>query len=773
MITLLNVRSGETVPQRLIVLHGKITPIPRVSQVHNVSVTVTAAVGGPSESFFWKVAPSGDFRALVRLEDGDNHIRIDAISSESESLRGGRGIPATAASIHQNEHSGQRDKFYPGHQFQYYAPPQGPAPTPPAPPPYGSLPSPAHPPPLSHPQNCITLNLRSQRTVGARPLLLAILVAKDSELKFDTLPSHGGADNGTGGGGGYGGSDGGMDTRNGLQNAVKRFRLASYLWQAFCAEEMRKNGYGRRTFWVEEEVDFDTMTPNQNIARPTAKVHIVRSQKTMAEIRAVGTDLYGTFLDALREYGQPFNRLPCNVAGLILDTHWDPVERRAGGNAALGGRQTGMPSLGMFGSHLLHAVPETICDVSDALTDGRPVDHRYLADDNGETHDMKGACCVYLGAALHEVGHTFQLAHTAHGVMNRSWDFATCFVSGADQEGTDGSNNRACHWFPVDLAKFRYHNMFALPGDFGLGPTPPADPTIDEQITMEVLEDCLVFRSAAPVTTIELQEDHNARDLIEFPPPKHPPALPPRTEKYISASGFPAPTPILSHFLNPAHPHPPPSHSPSQSSYEIRLPNATVATLIEEYHRGHGPNLTLIATNTREAQHVIEDLTRWYSSGRTVQTPFGVQGYKGMSVGAGASAGSQPFQVFFLKPCGDGLAFLVRVRVHYGAFVDLVRFEYSDGSVEVVGTKREGIEGLSVRELCLGPNETIEKIHIRAGAWVDGLDMISTSGRRLNWAGGMGGVERFLVAPAGYSVVGLYGSAGDLLDSLGLIYVKE
>jgi hypothetical protein len=96
------------------------------------------------------------------------------------------------------------------------------------------------------------------------PIHLAIVLARDSEGTFESPP----------------------DRPNGLEEGVKKFRMASYLWQAYIAEAMFRNfpgslgngGSARRSFRVEEEWTDDTLSLQENhVRRLTAKVHVVRS----------------------------------------------------------------------------------------------------------------------------------------------------------------------------------------------------------------------------------------------------------------------------------------------------------------------------------------------------------------------------------------------------------------------------------------------------------------------------------------------------------------
>lgn len=71
--------------------------------------------------------------------------------------------------------------------------------------------------------------------ISSPPLHLCILVAKDSPETYDAMP------------------DRIQREGNNLATAIRKFRMAAYLWQAFTAEQMNRNGFGRRCYRYEEE----------------------------------------------------------------------------------------------------------------------------------------------------------------------------------------------------------------------------------------------------------------------------------------------------------------------------------------------------------------------------------------------------------------------------------------------------------------------------------------------------------------------------------------
>ena len=122
----------------------------------------------------------------------------------------------------------------------------------------------------SNPIHSSYLTLHMLPSLIAPPLQLIVLLAKDSPETFDAVPARVEKEG------------------NGLETAIRKFRMAAYLWQAFTAEQMYRNKLGRRVFRMEEE--WVTGTSNyrdreNGTMRSEAKVHIIRCDKTVAEIR--------------------------------------------------------------------------------------------------------------------------------------------------------------------------------------------------------------------------------------------------------------------------------------------------------------------------------------------------------------------------------------------------------------------------------------------------------------------------------------------------------
>ncbi|KAJ0422687.1 putative peptidase family-domain-containing protein [Aspergillus carlsbadensis] len=315
----------------------------------------------------------------------------------------------------------------------------------------------------------ITISLNYVPLLQLPPLHLAIMVAKDSPLLIDCPPAKYGAF---------------ATAHSDINAAVAKLRMAAYMWQALTAEDFREKGLGRRAFRLDEEWASNTTlrtthSQTQRGSPPAtmgtaAKVHIIRSDKTVAEIRDAQVAqqnprarnreaLHQYFEAALAASGIPAFQSGSRpvVAGLILDAHYSAEQKLILGHAALGCHKRDGVSLGIFGSHLTYSWPRFLEEVPACLTDATATGDS-VGNDNGECGTMRGACFVGQGAFLHEVGHAFGAAHTT-GIMargySRSW--ALNFIEDA---GNAGVRNEA-KWDLRDVLGFRLLPHFALPGD--------------------------------------------------------------------------------------------------------------------------------------------------------------------------------------------------------------------------------------------------------------------------------------------------------------------
>ncbi|KAI1322116.1 hypothetical protein F5Y16DRAFT_387603 [Xylariaceae sp. FL0255] len=234
------------------------------------------------------------------------------------------------------------------------------------------------------------------------PLHLAILVASDSPLLIDCPPAKRGAIS---------------SAHSTLDAAIVKLRMAAYMWQAVTAEDFRLRGMGRRTFRLDEEWGLDTTTAaslhtdsTQDYMDNVAKIHIVRTEKTVAELRdpSLATfrrhqnALIDIFSKALMAHGSPF--LTSNrpvVAGMVLDSHYSVEKGIVLGHGSQRLRDPTM-SLGVFGSHTTYSWPRFLEEIPSCLLDRTQIGDA-VANDHGQCSTMGDACCVGQGSMYYQV----------------------------------------------------------------------------------------------------------------------------------------------------------------------------------------------------------------------------------------------------------------------------------------------------------------------------------------------------------------------------------
>lgn len=203
-----------------------------------------------------------------------------------------------------------------------------------------------------------------------------------------------------------------------VESALRRISLTAKLLQTFTAEKMFEHGFERKTFVLENDLD-----PTQ------PQCHEFTSQLTLAEAQSKnGGDLWMTFARELMSSKQFKEKTNCKWFAFMSFTRYIPpkdqvpkshsdVLRFTKGHAALGGG-----GLALYGSGTLHCWAQNLDEVLTRLTDSRKMDRTRFMDDSAYREFYWANYSTGLGAALHELGHTFDLSHTPTGVMARGFD---------------------------------------------------------------------------------------------------------------------------------------------------------------------------------------------------------------------------------------------------------------------------------------------------------------------------------------------------------------
>lgn len=480
------------------------------------------------------------------------------------------------------------------------------------------------------------------------PLDLVVLLGKDSEGTYDAVPERK------------------QREGNGLAMAIRKYRMAAYLWQAFTGEQMFRNSFGRRCFRFEEEWQVGTLSYRDTQAgrmRNEAKIHIIRTEKTVAELRdldlaqqygpAANKDgLFRIAKDAVRAY---FGLQPGQeryVAVLLLDSHWDTETQTITGHAAAGSSGDDI-KLAVFGSHCLQSYPCCLEEVVPAFSDCTRTDTRYVANDCGEAGSNWEAANIGIGAHLHEVGHLFGCPHQESGIMLRDYIHLNRTFMTREPYSTRTRNQGLrlclpaddCQWHRLDVLRFRFHPCFRLPSD------PPVHSEPSVQI-WPVENGKILITAATGVAFIEVygEGDDICKHFIDFTNFDSPNSGVPRQVSVTEAE--------LRQLL-PVH----------QQRKKVRF---------EIYSGGRG-------------QETVPDLGKLTSKESVVKLAKGHAGYRCNALGCSKLEGSQPVQVI-LDSVYKPSKLLTSIKVYHGAALDGIEFFYDDATSQLFG-KRGGKPG--------------------------------------------------------------------------------
>ncbi|KAH6534498.1 hypothetical protein HBI07_145730 [Parastagonospora nodorum] len=578
----------------------------------------------------------------------------------------------------------------------------------------------------SVPSHATFMNINYLPLNQSPPLQLAIILGHDSPGTYDAPPERI------------------QREGNGLELAIKKFRMAAYLWQAFTGEQMNRYGFGRRCFRFEDAWEPGTLSYQDwgnTEYRTQAKIHVIRSKRSVAEIRDLERaqqygpgsrkgELFDIAAEAVKDY---FHIAPGSkqyVSCMFLDSTWDTQEKTIRGHAALGGGMAEL-GLGIFGSQALHSYPSSIEEVFQAFHDCTRTDTAFVANDCGESGSNWEAANIGIGAHLHETGHLFGCPHQESGVMLR--DYVTFNRTFSCREPystrTKSPGQRLvlppdeCKWHRLDVLRFRFHPCFRIPIDGNVS----GDGSV-QVWTVDPGQGGVIATSKSGIAWVELyaEGDDVCHHWREFP------------------------------------------EVDGQYPRQVALDETALrGDLGKDKQKS---KLKVEVFSAGGGSHIIEDFSRLANQKiARVKMPGGRFGYRGSKLGYSQMEGSQPHEVI-LDSAHISTKLLVAIKVYHGNAVDGLEFIYEDATSQLFG-KRGGSPTdftLDTRkgELLLG-------FALRAGLWIDGLQILTSLGRKSEWFGNAnGGSGHTLIPPRGYTIGGISGSSAAWLDGFALIITR-
>lgn len=515
----------------------------------------------------------------------------------------------------------------------------------------------------------------------APPLHLVILLGKDSPATFDATPSRI------------------QNEGNDLSIAIRKFRMAAHLWQAFTAEQMHRHKFGRRCFRFEEEWQTGSLSIQDwenGVQKNETKIHIVRCEETVAELRDVNLaqqnekatkkgNLYDIAGRAIRQY---FNIRPGQkqyVACLILDSHWDRSAGTITAHAALGGGDDQL-KLAIFGSHALQSYPSSIEEVVPAFMDCTKTDTNHVANDCNESGSSWEAANIGIGAHLHEVGHLLGCPHQENGVMlrdyvrlNRTFCVREPYSTRTKSPGMRVCKQEdECGWHRLDILRFRYHPCFRVPGD------EPVAKTDDGVQYYGVDNGRLIVQANSGVAFIETRLDgddlcHQWSEHLS-PDPRNP-SLP--RQVIINEADIRAKLPE--------------DKKKSRISLSIWSGGASMVE-IKDLADVLSPKNIIVLPPVKLGPKNDDGLMM-----SMVGKSFGDrrQGFKSKKLGTSSMEGSHPHEII-LQSCIYQSKLLLSVKIWAGFAVDGIEFCYEDNTTQLFGKS-----GGSVHEFPLGEVDSL------------------------------------------------------------------
>ncbi|KAF2702640.1 hypothetical protein K504DRAFT_475111 [Pleomassaria siparia CBS 279.74] len=579
----------------------------------------------------------------------------------------------------------------------------------------------------SIPAHASFLNVNYLPMNSLPPLQLAIILGSDSPETYDAVP------------------DRIQREGNGLELATKKFRMAAYLWQAFTGEQMNRHGFGRRCFRFEDAWEPGTLSFQDwgtGKFRTQAKIHIIRSSKTVAEIRDLNLaqqyekatrngELFGIAAEAVTGHFKPTPGQKLYVSCLFLDSRWDPEEKTIRGHAALGGG-VGDLQLGIFGSHALQSYPSSIEEVWQAFQDCTRTDTTFVANDCNESGSNWEAANIGIGAHLHETGHLFGSPHQESGVMARDYvnlnRTFNCREPYSTRTKSPGQRlvlqDDECKWHRLDALRFRFHPCFGLPLDNVIREDSVQVWTVDNG------QGGVIATAKSGIAWVELYPEGD--DVCHY------------WREWSDTGGqFPGQVSLVDADLRALLP---------KEKQKLRLK-------LEIFSAGGG-------------KHIVEDFSQLANQKLArVKLPDGRWGYRGSKLGYSQMEGSES-QELILASAHIQTKLLLSITVYHGFAIDGIEFFYEDMESQLFG-KRGGTPGGSEFSLNTRKGELLIGFALRAGLWIDGLQILTSMGRKSEWFGNPnGGSGHTLIPPRGYSIGGISGSCAQWLDGFSLIIVR-
>ncbi|KAI9773321.1 MAG: hypothetical protein M1840_007536 [Geoglossum simile] len=532
----------------------------------------------------------------------------------------------------------------------------------------------------SNPAHSSWLIINMVPLTSAPPLHLAIVLARDSLGTFDAVPERI------------------QREGNGLEIATRKFRMAAHLWQAFTGEQMYRNRFGRRCFRFEEEWQEGTLSyrdRENGQMRNEAKIHIIRTDKTLHEMRGIGLveprdkakqkdELFGIALHAVKKHFKSIPGQKQYVSVLLIDSHWDKQTETITGHAAFGGGAEDI-QLAIFGSHALQSYPSSIEEVIPAFSDCTRTDTNYVANDCSGSGSSWEAAIMSIGAHLRETGHLFSSPNQVSGLMlpdyvrlNRTFVCREPYSTRTKSPGLRLCLPKdECGWHRLACLRFRYHPCFRIPTDL--------PPNLDGSVqAWPIGNGSIMVTAPSGLAWIEL---HTSEEGCEA------------HIEYGNGNGQQRETLLV------------------ESDLRNRLPEDS-----------RNKRLRLCIYSAGQGLRTIEDFSQFASKSSVLKLANGQLAFRGSKLGLSELEGTEQQEVI-LESSLQQTKLLVQIKVYHGRALEGIEFIYEDFTSQLFG-KRGVKADESEFNLDTRRGEILMGFYVRADLWIDGVEILTSLGRR-------------------------------------------
>ncbi|OAR05887.1 hypothetical protein LLEC1_05431 [Akanthomyces lecanii] len=577
----------------------------------------------------------------------------------------------------------------------------------------------------SNPIHSSHLTIHMIPSTGSPPLQLAIVLAKDSPATYPAAPTRAGREG------------------SGLETAIRKYRMAAYLWQAFTAEQMWRNKMGRRTFRFEEEwttgsaIHRDRETGNM---RSEARVHVIRCDKTVAELQQLADSqrtstvsreaMNAAVADAVRAYFKPLPGQKNYVAAMLLDTDWDlPPGASAAADMMTRTGYHDEAKIALFGSQYLQHYPSSLEEVAPSFTDCTPTDTNTVKNQCSEAGSSWEAANAGIGAHLHQVGHMFDCPRQETGIMLKDYVvFSRTFVTReaystrTKAKGGLALQGDECAWHRLDCLRFRAHPAFRLPRD------PPT--SLDASVQAYAVENgTLLAVASSGISFVEIYGDGDevCRSWMEFPLDST------TTHRQITLS---------------------------EQDIITRLPETMRKGPIRLSIKSHGGNSL-----------DIENVKQFISKTQAVKIKGSKQGFRSSQIGSAQPPDTTPEDLLFTSAVTDRT--MTRINVYHDAdAIYGLEFVYDDDNTQLFGDRAGKIGGNNY-DFDLRRGEYLSGFTVKGGSTIHGIQLLTSLGRKSCVFGNpYGGSSHTLIPPRGYTICGVSGTHSSQLDSISAVVTR-